>query len=374
MGPAALSSVLEALGADASPVVLSRGHGVWDAEGTRFGVEVLGLAAALSGYGLRAGACAAVLGSEGRGTLGAGLAVIVAGAALVPLEPTISDEALRRVLVSTGAVHALASDERQLARIVALRPELSNLELVLLMSSDRSERKPAALLAETAMRVGAASLVVDPGGLRRAVAESEGGTACFAVGAAGEVRPIGRTALLALADAIARTLAVERGTAVLVALPVDRVERLAASLAAVCRGATILLADPAERPDAGLREHPADRILLDVEGLTRLYRAWIEEIEAKSWIGRGVTRWALRHGGSSERHQWRHRLAEAFVLRGMRDKLGGRAGVIDVIAGGGRRASSDVDALFAATGLALRYLSLGTVVANSSKGRPESLR
>ncbi len=360
MGPAALSSLLDALGADPSPVVLSRGQGAWDAEGTRFGVEVLGLAAALSGYGLRVGGCAAVLGSEGRGTLGAGLAVIAAGATLVPLDPAISDDALRRVLVSTGAVHVVASDERQLARVLALRPELPDLELVLLMSADRSERKPTALLAETARQVGAASLVVDPGGLRRAVAESEGGTSCLVVDAAGEVRPVGRTALLALGDVIARALAVERGTTVLVALPVGGVERLAVSLAAMCRRATVLLADPAERPDAGLGEHPADRILLDVEGLARLHRAWIEDIEAKSWIGRGITRWALGQGGSPERHGWRYRVAETFALRGLRDKLGGRAPVLDVIASGGRPASSEVDSFLTGAGLTLRYLPPGS--------------
>ena len=358
MGPAALSSLLDALGA--SPIVHSRGHGEWDAQETDFGVEVLGLAAALSGYGLRAGACAAVLGSEGRGTLCAGVAVIAAGATLVPLDPALSDDALRRALMSTGAVHALASDERQLARILALRPELSALELVLLMSAERSERKPAALLAETAIHVGAASLVVDPGGLRRALADGEGGTACFVVDPAGEVRPVARSALLTLADAIGQALAVERDNTVLVALPVGGVERLAASLAALCRGATLLLSDPSERPDAGLEQHPVDRMLLSVGGLARLHRAWIEDIEAKSWIGRGITRWAVRQGGNPERHGWRHRLAEQIALRGLRDKLGGRAATLEVIPSGGRRAPPEVDAFFAAAGLPLRYLSQGT--------------
>jgi len=359
MGPAALSSLLDALSAEASPTVRSRGQGAWDAQGTGFGVEVLGLSAALSGYGLRAGACAAVLGSEGRRTLCAGLAVLAAGATLVPLDSALSDDALRLALLSTGAVHALASDERQLARILALRPELSALELVLLMTAEVSERKPAALLAETAIHVGAASLVVDPGGLRRALAEGEGGTACLVVATAGEVHAVERTALLALADVIAQALAVARDKTVLVALPVGGVERLAASLAALCRGANLLLSDPSERPDAGLGQEPADRILLSVEGLTRLYRAWIEDIEAKSWIGRGITRWALRQGGNLERRGWKHRVADGLVLRGLRNKLGGRAAVLDVIAGGGRKASSEVGAFFAAAGLSVRYLSPG---------------
>lgn len=357
MGPTALSSLLDALGGDASPAVLSRGHGAWDAQGNRFGAEVLGLAAALSGYGLRAGACAAVLGSEGRGTLCAGLAVIAAGATLVPLDPTLSDDALCRALLSTGTVQAIASDERQLARIVALRPELPALELVVLMSAERSERKPAALLAETAIEVGAASLVVDPGGLRRALAEGEGGTACLIVDAAGEVLPVGRTPLLVLADAIARALGVAPDKTVLVALPVGGVERLAASLAVLGRGATLLVHDPSERPDAGLDQRPADGILLNVVGLTCLYRAWIEDIDGKSWFGRSVMRWALRQGGDPSSHGWKRGMAETLALRGLREKLGGRAAALDVISRGGRNESSTVDVFFSAAGLSIRYLS-----------------
>jgi AMP-binding enzyme len=329
------------------------------AQGNRFGVEVLELAAALSGYGLSAGACAAVIGSEGRGTLCAGLAVIAAGAALVPLDSALTEEALRRALVSTGAVHALASDERQLARVLALRPDLPALQLVLLMSAEDSERRPTALLAETAMRVGAGSLVVDPGGLRRAVAEGEGGTACLVVDAAGEVRPVGRAALLAMTDEISQALSVARDKAVVLALPVGGVERLAASLAVLCRGATLLLSDPSERPDAGLGQHPADRVLLNLAGLTRLHRAWVEDLDAKSWIGRRVARWTLGQGARFEHPGWPSRVAARLALRGFRDTLGGRVAAIDVFAGNGPRPSSEMDRFFRAAGLSLRYFSPG---------------
>jgi AMP-binding enzyme len=357
VGQTALSSLLDELSADPAPVVLSRASGAWDPQGGRFGVEVLGLAAALSGYGLGAGACAAVVGSEGRGTLCAGLAVIAAGATLVPLDPTLSDDALRRALASTGAVHAIASDERQLERILALRPELAALELALLMSAESSDRKPAALLAETAIDVGTASLVWDPGRLRRALAESERGTACMIVDPAGEVRPVGRAVLLAVADVIAQAIGVARQKAVLVALPVGGIERLAAALAVLDRGATLLLPDPSERPDAGLDQHPADAVLLNVLGLTRLHRAWLEDIQAKSWIGRSVTRWALRQRRVLESHGWRHRIAEQLALRGLRNKLGGKAAALDVIAERGRGASPELDAFFSATGLSVRYFS-----------------
>jgi long-chain acyl-CoA synthetase len=323
----------------------------------RFGDEVRGLAAALSSYGLSEGARAAVLGSEGCATLQAGLAVIAAGGTLVPIDPTLSDAALRRALASSDAIHAIASDERQLARVLALRPDLPALELVLLMSAAPSERKPAALMVETAIEVGAASLAADPGRLRRAVATSDGGTACLLVDAEGDTRPVDRTTLLVLAEVLAHVVGFARGKTVLSVLPVGGVERLGVALAALSRGATLLLSDPTERPDSGLDQYPADSILLDVTGLELLFRAWAKDIEASSWLGRGVAHWALRQGREAERHGWKYRLADNLALRGLRDKLGGRTAVLDVIADGGRRASPEVDAFLTAAGLSLRYLS-----------------
>lgn len=360
MGNNALSSFIDGPGANVGPVVLSRRNGAWSVPAADFGDEVRGLAAALSGYGLGPGARAAVLGSEGGGTLRAGLAVIAAGATVVPLDPSLSDDGLRRAMASTGAVHAIASDERQLARILALRPDLSALELVLLMSAAPSERKPAALLVEAAIAVGLASLASDPGQLRRALAASEGTAACLLVNPSGEIRDVGRTTLLALAHAMSQALGLARGKTVLASLPVGGVERLGASLAALSQGATLLLPDPAERPDAGLDQHPADSVLLDVTGVERLFRAWSEDIDAKSWLGRGVMRWALREGRAAERNAWKYRVADRFALRELRGKLGGRAAGLDVIVNTGRRASPEVEAFFAATGLSLQYHSPDT--------------
>lgn len=359
MGPNPLTSLVEAPGADAAPVVLSRGNGIWSSQAARFDDEVRGLAAALSGYGLGQGVCAAVLGSEGSATLGAGLAVMAAGGTLVPLDPALSDDSVRRALASSGAVHAIASDERQLSRVLALRPDLSALELVLLMSATPSERKPPAMLVETAIEVGRASLASDPDQLLRAVAESEGGTTCLLVDVAGETRPVSRKSLLGLAEVISRSLELEPGMTVLVALPVGGVERLSASLAAVSRGATLLLADPTERPDAGLDQYPADAAVVDVTGLERLFRAWVEDIDAKSWLGRGVTRWALKQGREAHPQRWKHRLADRLALRGLRDKLGGRTAAIDVIAREGRTVSAEVGSFFQAVGVSLRHLSAG---------------
>ncbi len=340
--------------------VLSRSNATWNGQGARFEDEVRGLAAALAGYGLGAGARAAVLGPESRGTLRAGLAVISAGATLVPLDPSLPDDGLRRVLASTGASQVIASDERQLARVLALRPDLSALELVLLMTAAPSERKPAAMLVDAAIAVGLASLVSDPGQLRRAFTEGEGHAACLLLEDSGKISEVGRKSFASLSDAIVSDLGLTPGLTIFTSLPVGSAVRLAASLAALGRGGTLLLPDPGERPDAGLAQFPVDVVLLDVPGLERLFRAWNEDIEARSWLGRIMTRWALREGKKAGRNGWKHVLADRIALRELRGKLGGKATGFEVIVTGGRAASSEVEAFFAATGLSVRFHSPDT--------------
>lgn len=356
MGLNALSSLTDGLPTDPSPVVQSRENGAWGLANHRFAEEVRELAAALSAYGLTPDQSAAVLGADGADTLRAALAVLTANATLVPLDPSIGDDALRRVLQSTGAVHAIASDERQLARILALRPDLPALDLVLLMAAAPSERKPPAMLVAAALHVGAARLADDPGCLARAVEEGGGRPAYLLVDTKGNTRAVDRGVFLALTERIGDALAVGRATTVLVALPYAAIERLAAVLAALSRGATILLSDPSERPDAGLTAHASDAMLLTVSDLERLYRAWIEDIEAKPWLARRLTRWALRRGMDSAPRNWKHKLADALVLRGLRAGLGGRVAALTVIEDSRGGASTQVESFFRAVGFSIEYL------------------
>ena len=353
--PAGRASIADALDREFLSPVVSRVRGAWEPQGPSFGREVRGLAAALSGYGLGPGSAAAVLGEEGAGTLRAGLAVLAAGATLVPLDPRLSNSAMRRALSSTAVVQAIASDEAQLARILELRPDLPALELVLLSSAEPSERKPAALMVGTAIEVGATNLVEDPGLLNRALSQSEGGRACLLVEASGETRAISRATLFGLSDLLSTKLFAASGAKVLIALPMGGVERLSAAFAALGRGATVLLPDVAERLDAGLDQWPADVVLLDRTGLERLHRSWLEDIDAMSWLGRKATTWAVRQGSEGPERGWKHRVAESVALRRLRGKLGGSSTTLEVFGAPNAERTSEAEAFFSAVGLSVRF-------------------
>jgi long-subunit acyl-CoA synthetase (AMP-forming) len=142
-------------------------------------------------------------------------------------------------------------------------------------------------------------------------------------------------AVFALAESIGDAMSLRAGQAVLAALPVGSVERLASAITVIGRGAALLVPDPDERPDAGLGGHPADAILLDVSGLGRLHRAWVEDIESRPWFKRMIARWALRQGRAVERSGWKLRIADWLALRGLRAQLGGRVSILHVLAGAG---------------------------------------
>src|SRR5262249_21130387 len=127
------------------------------------------LAAALLGYGLEPGGAVGVLATEGSEALVAQLAVLTAGGVLVPPDPQAPDERTRRGLERTGAAQAIVSNEAQLARLLAMRPDLPALGLVLLMTASPSDRRSAALLADEAVAVGRERLAEDPDLLRRSL-------------------------------------------------------------------------------------------------------------------------------------------------------------------------------------------------------------
>jgi long-chain acyl-CoA synthetase len=343
----------------ATPRVFARSGTAWIEGGAEFGDGVRALAAALASYGLAPGACAAVLGSDGCDTLRAELAVLVAGGALVSVDPSLSDDALSRTLMSFGAVQAIASDEKQLARILRLRPDLPALDLILLMRAEPSERKPAALLAEVAMRTGVEALLAEPHMLGDALAAGEAAGVLSVVGADGKAHSVGRAALEALAERVAKTIGADAERAVLTALPRGSVVRLAAALAVAGRGGTLLLADPAGTPDAGLVERPPNALLVSGASLGRLRDGWQAELEGRSWIGRGVARWSLRQGADRGRGGWKLGLAESLTLRALRERLGGRSARLDVMDDGPSPVDPSTRSFFEAIGLPVHYLGDG---------------
>ena len=353
MGQPALSAFLDRLATNARVVVRARRGASWYEGGPNFADDVRAIAAALAGYGLAPGTSAAVLGSGGCETLKAELAVLVAGASLVSVDPRAPSESVARELESRGVVHAIAVDEDHLRRVLAIRPDLPALELVLLMTARPSERKPAALLAESAIPVGAASLDADPAILQRALVEGSRAQSVAFIGTKGDIAAFGRASVLALADHFATTVAAKAGAPILVALPAAGLHRFAAAIGALGKGAPLMIADPVGSPDAGLAESAVATIILSPDALGRMRQAWEAEIRGRSWLGRAIARWSIRQGGVLDKTGWKHKIAEAMILRAFRRKLGSGSVPILVVTGKGERPDAETVRFLGAFGLTI---------------------
>jgi hypothetical protein len=263
MGPNALSSLADGHRTDTSPVVLSRENGTWSAATSRFAEEIRELAAALSAYGLPPNHGAAILGAGGCDGLRAALGVLTAGGMLVVLDPSIGDDALRRVLVSTGAVQAIApmnGSSRASWRFD--RPPRWSWCCSWRLHPPSASRGDA----RDGFQVGAARLRDDPGCLANPGRMPP--TPRLSVGRSGE-GPRHRARKFPTPAGRSRRPRSRRGVTVLIALPIAGIERDEG-----CRGeprASILLSDPSERPTRPVTRRRRDP--LTAAGLERLHRA-----------------------------------------------------------------------------------------------------
>jgi hypothetical protein len=351
------SSIFDGLTTVAAPVVRVRTGGTWDEGGGAFGADVRALAAALIGYGLPPAGRVAVLGDEGCDALQAQLAVLVSGGCLVWPDPALHDTALANALGASEIVQAIASDETQLARLLALRPDLPKLELILLMRARPSERKPAALLASAAMSAGESYLEAEPEMLRAALSSTKpSDEAAVFWRSAGAPEALTRSGLATLAGRIAEVLAPARGRSARAVVDAGSAARIAAAVAVTARNGTLLLGDALERADAGLAEHPAQAVLLSIQALNRLGQSWKDDVESRSWLSRAIAHWSLRQRSGLDQPGWKLRLAEVLTLKGIRAQLGGEVRHLDVVRHKSSRREPVTENFFEAIGLPLRYL------------------
>jgi hypothetical protein len=219
LNPTSLDSLLMRAGSRDDPALWHRERGAWTPGGDSPGRDIRELAAALIHFGIGAGRTALVLGGEGPDTTRAALAVLTAGACLVRLDAGASDALLLEALHASRVALALVEDDRQLQRVLALRPDLPELELVILLAGEQSERKAAALLVASAVDIGAALLDRDPRVLARARADLPEVAPAVLVPSGARLTPLSADAMAALAHRLTDEVSVGPGRAVLVMLP-----------------------------------------------------------------------------------------------------------------------------------------------------------
>jgi long-chain acyl-CoA synthetase len=293
----------------------------------------LELAAALVTYGLEPGARVAALTPHGSEALLGFLSVLRAAGTFVPLAPTLPDDGLLEALRRLSVRQILVSGDDQLGRLQTIRPDLPELDLILLFH-EPGRGRAAALTVSEARAFGADALAGEPGLLKR---EPPGGGEAPAVRLEAEGREVSLADgnLLAAAEATGAALAIERGEVVVSALPASDVAHLTLALACLARGARLAhVPSPDGLGDALLAVRP--EVVVFPRALAGDLRGILEAAaRAGTWLGRSLLRLALREGEKRgrpdlaagrlpETRTWGWRAADALVVRRIRRATGGR--------------------------------------------------
>ncbi len=300
--------------------------------------EVLELSAGLVVYGVRPGDRVAVLSASAREAWASELAVLGCGACCVPLEASLEEPALRRALVESSVRVAMVGSLDGLRRLLSVRPDLPELDLVLLLGEPPELGALPATLGATARSLGAAALAADPQMLVRARSSMDGRREAYVVSSVGgdEDRPIvlGHDNLIAASKALMDAVPLGTSDLAISLVPVHRIAGRPWWGALLVSGARVAFADREAAPDQ-LREVRPTLGLADGRSLDRLVRQLLMTVVGRSVTARLVLAWArwvglraARHGLAEDRLEarrtWGSGLAERLILERIREAAGGR--------------------------------------------------
>lgn len=267
--------------------------------GPELGSEVSYLGAGLVAYGLRPGDLVAVI-SEDESEIWAGeLAVLAGGGSCVPVDPSAERAALQLGMKKSGARFALVSSAPVLARLLEVRPELSDLEMVLLFREPKAGGALPATLTRTARARGAETLSTDPQLLERARSNVRGqDTAYFLCPSdqeteQGDVR-LSHDNLISATRALADAFPLEADDRALSRLPALRIARRPWHAALISRGATLVFGDPEVALHEELGALRPTLILGEGRDLDAQLRQLVRKATGRSPASRLLLAWARR--------------------------------------------------------------------------------
>jgi long-subunit acyl-CoA synthetase (AMP-forming) len=290
--------------------------------GAEFLDDVRELAAGLIGYGFGPGERAAVVGSFNADALAGVFAIWTAGGTVVPVEDAVPAPVVRDALRATRVRIALAVDRSDLERLLRVRPELPDLEIVFVASPEGGGRPSPARTFEDVAASGRARLRAAPGLLTDLPACPP--VMVLAASAEGlGTRRRGPEDLDRGAEDLAARFGIGPQDRVLVSLPLGGAGEFDVARAVLARGAELLFAGGA--PDLGevCRRAAPTRAFVREADLSLLERAVEREIAGRGFLGRTLLRRAFRTVEDRTRHPHRASLADRWVLRDLGSRLTG---------------------------------------------------
>jgi long-subunit acyl-CoA synthetase (AMP-forming) len=329
MGPESLLE-LPARGISAAePLLVARGQALWPSlSGSDLSARVAELAEALRGYGLEAGGRIAILAEAGPDAAAALLAAAHAGATAVVLDPSLAGAALATSLRERRVVQAIAGDDRFLGALLAVRPDLPDLEIVLVARPEPSGRPSPALRVEAACAAGAAALERSPATVHPPIVSDP---ALETVAADGGGKRWSHAALILAAERLAASLDLSPRDVVFSRLPAVHADLAPLLAGCLMRGARLVFDASGPFSLSSVADDKATIAAIRAADLDELRRWILAQGQSRSWFGRRLHAWALAQGRDPRHRPRTHRVADFLVLRHLRGSAGAGLRLIQVL-------------------------------------------
>jgi long-chain acyl-CoA synthetase len=314
----------------------ARGGWIWTSAG-ELQREAEGLAAGLVAYGVRPGDRVAVLSDDCLEAWSCELAVLGCGACCVPLAAGIEGDRLRDVLKAASSRVALVSSVSTLERLLLVRPDLPDLDLILLLEQPQEPGAIPAALAHTARMLGAEILAAEPGVLRRSREAVHGSDPAYAIMSAtdGATVLLSHDNMIAAARALVKTIPLGPKDRAVSLLPNGQIAGRPWFGALMVAGAGIAFADREESVPDQLRELRPTLGLVEGRFIDAHLRELLRRVLGRSVTSRLVLPFARRaglHAARSglaanrldSRRTWVTDLADRAILERVRQAAGGK--------------------------------------------------
>jgi long-chain acyl-CoA synthetase len=341
-----------------------KADGQWrDVSSKEAGAAIDRVAAALHRRGIAPGDRVAILAENRVEWAFADFGILTAGAAAVPIYPTLTAAQARHILADSDARVAIVSTKGQLAKLQSLTAELPGLRSVIVM--DDAAAGPGALAFSALLEEGRQALAEDPALARRlgdAVRPDQLATLIYTSGTTGPPKGV----MLSHANLVSNVrdalldFTIGPADAALSVLPLSHIfERMAGHYIMVLRGVAVAYAESVDTLAANMLEVRPTVMLAVPRLFEKIYGRIVDTVLAGPALKRAIFfrgraaawRWArlvTRRQSVPPLLALEHRIFDRLVYDTLRKRVGGR---VKFFVSGGAPLNAEIAEFFLGAGL-----------------------
>lgn len=275
----------------------------------------------LLGYGIKKGDRVAILSSNRTEWVIADLAIMYAGAIVVPVHTTLSPKIIKHILQDSGSRVLIVNNQQQLNKVILVEQGLKDLEKIIYLNLDNPEdvKIGKKLLSWSEAVKEGKKLNLEP---KCEINHNDICSIVYTSGTTGLPKGVMLTHYNFLSNARAALdyVPVNYKDVLLSFLPLSHVlERTAGYYAPLSRGCTIVYAESIKTLPKNLKEVRPTVIISVPRIFEKMFDAVWEKVKKKA-VRKKLFVWALKQ----EKGTWKYFLANLLIFRKVRSSLGGR--------------------------------------------------